>query len=181
MAAVVQAQVATGAGPTWANAEGGIKYNRADNATSTTPIPVPTATGTNFSWRRYVALAVTTIDAATSLSNRRIRATASPATGLGQWYRTYAVASYVQASSGTMPAAGGANGATPAVNGSPASPSYSAAPTSDTVYDSASVSAGSTGPNGNLIETVLGVDNLYTSGANSNLDVPDFVLTYDEA
>lgn len=180
MPATMQAQVGTGASVTWANAEGGIKFNREDTAAGTTPIPVPTATGTNFSWTKHLALAVTATST-TAITNRRINAASAPGTGLGLWYRTYAVASYTQSASGTMPAAGGTNGATPAVSGTPATPAYSAMPTTATQYDNASVSTGSTGPNGQLVEVVFAVDNLYTSGANNALALPNLVLTYDEA
>ena len=180
MPATMQAQGGTGATVTWANAEGGIKFNREDTLTGTTPIPVPTATGTNFSWRKYLVLAVTATST-TSISNRRINAASAPATGLALWYRTYAVASYAQAASGNMPAAGGTNGATPAVAGTPATPTYSAMPTTATLYDNASLATSSTGPNGQLLEVVFGVDNLYTSGANNALALPNIQITYDEA
>ena len=180
MPATMQAQNATGAGPTWANAEGGAKFNREDTLAGTTPIPVPTATGTNFSWRKYFVLAVTATST-TSITNRRVNGASAPATGLNLWYRSYAVASYAQAASGNMPAADGANGATPAVSGTPATPAYAALPTTATQYDNASVATSATGPNGQLIEVVLGVDNLYVSGANSNVALPNLILTFDEA
>lgn len=180
MPAVVQAQNGTGASVSWANAEGGAKFNREDTLTGTTPIPVPTATGTNFSWRKYFALAVTTTSG-TSMSNRRIKQGSAPATGLALFFRSFAVASYSQAASGNMPAASGSNGATPAVSGTPATPAYTALTTSDQTYDSASVSTGSTGPNGQLVEMVLGADNTYTGGAGNAVALPNIVLTYDEA
>lgn len=182
MAATVQGQVGTGASVSWANAETGIKFNRADNATDTTAnIPVPTATGTNFSWRRILVLAVTGTST-TSISNRKVSQSGAPATGLALWYRSYAVASYVQTASGNMPPASGSNGATPAVTGTPASPgSYTALSTTPTVYDSATVATSSAAPNGQLVEMVLAVDNLYVGGAGTAIALPNIVLTYDEA
>jgi hypothetical protein len=178
--ATTQGQNATGASATWANAETGAKFNREDTLAGTTPVPAPTATGTNYSWRKYFALAVTATST-TSISNRRLNASSAPSTGLTLWYRTYAVASYAQAAVGNMPAAGGTNGATPAVAGTPATPAYAAVPTTATQYDAASVATSATGPNGQLLDVVCGVDNLYTGGANNAAALPNIVITYDEA
>lgn len=182
MPATVQAQIGTGASVSWASAEGGIKFNREDTATGVTgTIAVPTATGTGFSWRKVFALAVTGTST-TSISNRKVSQSGAPATGLALWYRSYAVASYAQAASGNMPPAQGSNGATPAVTSLPAAPgTYTALTTTATVYDSATVATSGSGPNGQLVEVVLGVDNLYTGGAGSAIALPNILLTYDEA
>ncbi len=172
MAAVVRASYASGAGPTLATAETGAKYGREESlAGATTPIPVPTATGTAFSWPKIYRLEVTTLDAATSISNFRHRISAATATGLKLWFvdngATYTqVAAVAAADSGT-------NDSTPAT--------YTAAPTTDTVYDAASYSAGSTGGKGDYIRYALGVSNLYVGGAGSAIALPSLVFTYDES
>jgi hypothetical protein len=170
-AAVVQLQVATGAGPTLGSGEGGFKYNREDTISGTTPIPIPTATGSNYSWLKWLALAVTT-SGTTSMSNRRIQLSATETSGLGIFF--LGNATYAQATSANMPAASGSNGpATPAT--------FTRATTATQVYDSASVSTGSTGKNGNYCETSLGVDFTYAGGAGNAIALPDVRLIYDEA
>lgn len=71
-AATVQAQIGTGGTVAWANAETGIVFNLSDSATdTTTPIAVPTSTGTVFSWIKNLSLAVTGTGT-TTMSNRKI-------------------------------------------------------------------------------------------------------------
>ncbi len=172
MAAVVRVSYASGAGPALSNAETGAKYNREESlAGAATPITVPISTGTAFSWPKVFRLEVTTIDAATSISNLRHRISAATATGLKLWFvdngATYTqVAAVAAADSGT-------NDSTPAT--------YTAAPTTDTVYDAASYSAGTTGGKGDYIRYALGVSNLFTGGANSATALPNLVITYDES
>lgn len=172
-AAVVQAQCGTGASVTWANAEGGVKFSRDDSINAgTTPVPIPTATGTNYSWIKNLVLAVTTVGT-TNMSNRRVSLSATPTTGLTLDFKGVAVASYAQAATGNMPAAAGTNGAVPAT--------YTGATTSLQVYDATSVATSSTGPNGQMCVMVMGVDNTYVGGAGSAVSLPNVVLTYDEA
>jgi hypothetical protein len=172
-AATCQGQAGTGSSVSWANAEGGIKWNLADSISdTTTPIAIPTATGTVFSWIKNLALAVTGTGT-TNISNRRVSLSGSPSTGLNLWFKAVAVGSYAQAASGNRPSSSGSNGATPT--------GYTAIATSTTVYDSSSVSSGSTGPNGSMCVSVLGVDNSFTGGAGTNVSVPSIILTYDEA
>lgn len=172
-ASTCQGQIGTGGSVSWANAEGGIKWNLADSATdTTTPVAIPTSTGTNFSWIKNLVLAVT-VTGTTNISNRRVSISGSPSTGLNFWFEAVAVASYAQAASGNRPASSGSNGATPS--------GFTSIATSTTVYDSATVSSGSTGPNGKMAVCVLGVDNSYTGGAGTNVSCPSIILTYDEA
>lgn len=172
-AATCQGQAGTGASVSWANAEGGIKWNLADSISdTTTPIAIPTTTGTNFSWIKNLVLAVTATGT-TNISNRRISLSGSASTGLNFWFQAVAVASYAQAASGNRPASSGSNDATPT--------SYTQITTSTTVYDSASVATSSTGPNGKMAVCVLGVSNDYTGGAGNNVSCPSIILTYDEA
>lgn len=173
MAATVQAQYfgASATLPAGVTAETGIKFNREDTQTGTTgTIPIPTATGTNYSWYKQLALAVTATST-TSMSNRRVALASNPATGLLIHFK--GAATYVQASSGNMPAASGSNGAVPAT--------YTQVTTSNQVWDNTSVSTGSTGQNGNFVLLVLGVDNTYAGGAGSAISLPNILLTYDEA
>ncbi len=172
MAAVVRASYASGAGPALSNAETGAKYNREESlAGATTPITVPLSTGTAFSYPKVFRLEVTTIDAATSISNFRHRISAATGTGLRLWFRDDA-AVYTQVTA-VAAADAGTNDSTPA--------GYTAAPTTDTVYDAASYSAGTTGGKGDFIRYALGVSNLYAGGAGSAVALPSLILTFDEA
>lgn len=171
-AATVQAQLGTGSSVSWANAEGGIVFNLNDTISGTTPIAIPTSTGTNFSWIKNLVLYVTGTGT-TTMSNRNIYMGSSPATGIQLFWKAVAVASYVQAASGNRPASSGSNGATPA--------GYTLMTTSAVQYDNTSVSTGSTGPNGSMTVCVIGVDNTYTGGAGSAVSLPSIKMQYDEA
>lgn len=172
MAATCQAQLGTGATVSWANAETGIKFNLEDTATGTTPIAIPTATGTNFSWIKNLVLAVTGTST-TAITNRRISQSGATATGLALFWKDVAVASYAQAASGNRPASSGSNGATPT--------GYTAMTTTPAQYDNTSHSTGSTGPNGDMAVVVMGVDNTFTGGPGSATALPSIILTYDES
>ncbi len=171
-AAICQGQIGTGSSVSWASAEGGIKFNLEDTATGTTPIAIPTATGTNFSWIKNLVLSVT-VTGTTTISNRRIDMSTTTTTGLALWWKAVAVASYAQAASGNRPASSGSNGATPA--------GYTSMTTSLQVYDNTGVSTGSTGPNGSMAVCVTGTDNTYVSGPGNAIALPNILLTYDEA
>src|SRR5690606_30938453 len=146
MAATVRVSYASGAGPTLANAETGIKWNREETlAGETAPVPVPTSTGTNYSWPKPLCLEVTTADT-TSISNRRIRASASPATGLSLWYRDDGT-TYQRGNSALTDNAS-TNNAAPA--------GFTALPTTDVVYDASPITA-TAGRNGDFVPFALGV------------------------
>lgn len=171
MAAVVRASIATGAGPTLATAETGAKYNLEESlAGATTPVSVPTAAGTNFSWPKVFRLEVTTIDAATSLTNLRHNISAAPATGMKLWFRDDG-ATYVR-STAVAAAASGTNDSTPA--------GYTTAPTTATSYDAGTYAASTTGGKGDYLSMALGVSNLYVGGGGSAIALPNLVITYDE-
>jgi hypothetical protein len=179
-AATCQAQAGTGASVSWANAEGGLKFNLADSITdTTTPIAVPTSTGTNFSWLKHLVLAVTGAGT-TNISNRNIYMGSSAATGLALFFDAITVASYVQAASGNRPASDGSNGATPSAGTYPGG-SFTAMTTSPQVYDSSSVASSSTGPNGKMCVVCMSVDNTFVGGAGSATALPDIKIRYDEA
>lgn len=181
-AAVVQAQFGNGGSVAWANAETGIKFNADDTQVGTTaPIQVPTATGTNFSWLKHLALFVTTTGT-TNMSNRRVSLSVAEATGLSLWWRTLAVGSYVQ-STGTL---GAAEGNRPAATGTNTGPpvgatTFTRATTSLVVYDASSIATSSSAVNGLMCIMCLGVDNLYVGGAGNAIALPNIILTYDEA
>ena len=166
--------VFTGASDSGVSAEGGVKFNREDTLTGTTPVPIPTSTGTNFSWLKNLGLEVTTTGT-TSISNRLIYFASAPTTGLNGFYKGVASGSYAQAASGNMPAASGSNGATPAT--------YTVLATSQggaSAYDASSVASSTQGLNGQLAVLVASVDNTYTGGAGSAIGLPTIDLTYTE-
>jgi hypothetical protein len=171
-AATCQAQIGTGSSVSWANVESSCVFNRADSATSTTPVPIPSATGTNYSWIKNLVLAVT-VTGTTAITNRRVSMSGATATGLQLFWKDVAVASYAQAASGNLPNASGSNGATPA--------GYTLMSTSTAQYDNTSHATSSSGPNGDMAVCVLGVDNTYTGGASSSATVPSLIISYDEA
>ena len=172
-AATCQAQAGTGGTVSWANAEGGVTFNLADNITdTTTPISVPTSIGTVFSWIKNLAIAVTSTGT-TNMTNRTVKMSGSPSTGLALFFKDVAQASYAQAASGNRPASSGSNGATPA--------GYTAMTTSAQQWDNTSHSTGSTGPNGDMCVVVMGVDATYTGGAGTAISLPNILLSYDEA
>lgn len=171
-AATVQAQAGTGSSVSWANAEGGATFNLADSLTdTTTPISVPTATGTVFSWIKNFSLAVTGTGT-TTMSNRTVKMSGSATTGLALFFKDVAQASYAQAASGNRPSSSGSNGATPA--------GYTSMTTSAQQWDNTSHSTGSTGPNGDICVVVMSVDNTYSGGPGTAIALPSIVLSYDE-
>jgi hypothetical protein len=171
-AATCQAQIGTGSSVSWASAEGGITFNLADSATSTTPVAIPTTTGTNFSWIKNLVISVT-VAGTTTLSNRTVKMSTSTSTGLALWWKSVAVGSYAQAASGNRPSSSGSNGATPT--------GYTSMTTTAQQYDGASVASSSTGPNGGMAVCVLGVDFSYVGGAGVAISLPNIILSYDEA
>lgn len=176
MAAVVRASIyaASASEPAGATAEGGIKFNREDTATGTTPIPIPTiAAGTNYSWHKNLALEVTTL-AATTISNRRAYLSGAPATGLYLFFKEGTA--YVQA----------ALTASDEVTTNGAVPSTYTALTATTlggaqVWQAAGVSAGSTGRNGSFLRLALGIGANFAGGAGSATVLPNLLMVYDEA
>lgn len=167
--------VLTGASYAGVTAESGFKFNRDDTLTGTTPVPIPTATGTNFSWLKNLALDVTTTGT-TNISNRRIYLGSAPSTGLNVFYKSVATGSYAQAASGNLPSASGSNGATPA--------GYTVMAQSlggSTAYDASSVASSALGVNGTLAVVVAAVDFTFAGGPGSATALPTVSLTYDEA
>lgn len=171
-AATVLAEAGTGAAVSWATAEGGVTWNLADSITSTAPVSIPTATGTNFSWIKNLVLCVT-VAGTTSFTNRTVKMSGSLSTGLALFWKDVAVASYAQAASGNRPASSGSNGATPA--------GYTAMTTTAQQWDNTSHASSSTGPNGDMCVIVAAVDFTYVGGAGSAISMNNVILSYDEA
>lgn len=176
-AATCQAQYGNGASVSWASAEGGAKFNREDTLTGTTPVPIPTATGTKFSWIKHLCLAVTGTGT-TAITNRRISMSTTTATGLALYWIINAVASYAQASGTNMPADSGSQGATPTRAGSyPASGTYTAVTTTPAQYDNTSVATSGSGPNGAMVLVVLGVSDNFAGGPGSATTLPNLTIS----
>lgn len=167
--------VFTGGSYSGVTAESGFKFNRDDTISGVTPIPIPGATGTNFSWIKNIALDVTTVGT-TAITNRRVYASSAPSTGLALWYKSVVSGSYAQAAVGNLPAASGSNGATPSGYTAMASSLGGAAN-----YDASSVATSTLGINGSLAVLVAGVDNLFVGGPGSATALPVINITYDEA
>lgn len=187
MAATTKAYGFTGSGPTGATVDSAdsasIKFGRDDTLVSTTPIPIPTATGTKFSYIKWVGLDVTGT-AATSLSNRKVSIAGSPSipTGCSMWQgggsTTYTQQNGTQGTAAAnYPADSASNGATPA---NQTNQTWAALTTTPTVYDSSSASTGSTGLNGKYLGLMFGVDNTFTGGGGAAA-LPNVVLQYDES
>jgi len=172
MPATLQAQVVTGATPTAANAETGIGFGLADAVDAgTSPVTKPNTAGTNYSYYKTFQLAVTAT-AATSISDRKIRFATSPATGIFGFFKDGG-ATYTQATSANKPADNTTtDGATPAT--------YTALSTTFQTWDATSVSAGTTGKNGNYVLVVVGVSSTYTGGAGAAIALPNIELQYTE-
>lgn len=158
--------------PAGVTAETGTKFSLNDTNTSgTTPIPIPTATGTDYSWHKMLALEVTTVGT-TSISNRRVAFAAAATTGLSLNWKN--LATYTQATSGNKVADNvGTNAAVPST--------YAAVTTSNQLWDNTSTVTTSLGRNGNFVQLITGVDFTYAGGAGSAIALPNILLVYDEA
>ena len=104
IAATLKAYCATGATPTLASADSAdsasIRYGRDDSQSSTATIPIPTATGTHYSYLKYLLLDVT-VTGATSISNRKISIASALATGLTLWFKDQATYTQNNGTQGT--------------------------------------------------------------------------------
>ena len=109
----------------------------------------------------------------TTMSNRNIYQSTAAATGLFLYFVAQAVVAYVQASGATKPADVSSNGATPAT--------YTLMTTSPQLYDNTGVATSGTGPNGSMVNVVLGVDHTFVGGPGNATALPSLILQYDEA
>jgi hypothetical protein len=176
MAASIKAYLSTGAteATARADAESGIKFNRADSQSGTTPIPIPTATGTNYSYYKSLYLYCdSATGAGTSISAKKVRLNGAPATGLAVVYKnvtdTYAQATAVLAAD----ASGGSPPATPAT--------WTTMTTSDVEYDAAADTSANGTRMGDILQVGLAVGSNYAGGGGSAQTVPSIIFTYTEA
>jgi len=179
MANTVAIRQLTGAGPTVATVTA-VKWNRVDDASGTTVIPTPTATGTNFSFVKTFQIDIT-VDGGLTMTDVKVGKVANESTtGTKLWHRTdHAVGSYVQAI--VAPAATGDNNTTaPVIPAGGNNTNVIALP----LIGSASVYAAGpftgTGRKGNLVEMCLGVDATNTT-AGSAVAAPTLRWQWTEA
>lgn len=176
MAMTVVIRQLTSTGPTVTTVTA-VKWSRVDDASGTTVIPTPTATGTNFSFIKSFQPEITATGGLT-MTNILIGKVASESTtGTKLWRVTsHAVGSYVQATAAptatgdnntTAPTMNGASGTALELIGAPPS-TYAAGPFS------------STGRVGNLVELCLGVDATNTT-AGSTVATPTLRWSWTEA
>jgi hypothetical protein len=172
-AAVVQAKINTGTGPTVSNAEAGIGFGLADAVDAgSSPVTKPTSPGTNYSYYKTLHLGVDTAGT-TTISDRKIRMASTPATGLYLFFKDGGT-TYTQATSSNKPPDdSGTNGAVPS--------GYTAMSTSFQTWDATAVSSGTTGRNGNYVIVVFGVGNNYTGSPGPAVSLPNIELQYLES
>lgn len=158
--------------PAGVTAESGFKMNKADSISGTTPVSKPTATGTNFTYVKQLALEVTGTGS-TTIGTLQVKMGSSPSTGLGLHF--LGSATYLDQTGGTGAGSdSGSNGASPS--------GYSAMTTSYQTYDATTgISTGSTGRKGTFCRVVCGVDNLYVGGAGTAISLPDVLIQYTES
>jgi len=176
MTASIKAYLSTGAteGAARASAETGIKFNREDTQSGTTPIPIPTATGTNYSWYKNMYLYCdSATGAGTTISAKQVSLNGAPATGLAVVYKdvtnTYTQAAAVLAAD----AAGGSPPATPA--------GFTAATTTPATYDASGTTSANATRMGDILQVGLAVGSNYAGGPGSAQTVPSVVFTYTES
>lgn len=172
MAMSVDIQQATGATPTYTNVTS-VVFSRVDDATGTTPVPTPTATGTNFSYVKSFQPNITNADSL-SMTDVKVGKVTSESTGKKYWHDT-SHASYTQAT--TAPSATGDDNSTaPTIN--------SATATALPAIGSANVySAGphtTTGRKGNYVEICVGVDSTNTD-AGTGVSMPTIRWQWTES
>ena len=128
---------------------------------------------------KYLALVVT-VAGTTNISNRRISIASAITTGLQLLWLNQATYTQNAGTQGT--GAGQYPADDTAANGTiPGTPAWAAVTTTLQQWDNTSTSTGSTGKNGNYVETTLQISNAYTGGAGNAIALPNVVLTYDEA
>lgn len=176
MAASMKVYLSTGATEAGAraSAESGIKFNRADSQSGTTAIPIPTSTGTNYSWYKSMYLYCdSATGAGTTISALGIKLGSSPATGLSVVYKNV-TDSYTQATDVlAADASGGSPPATPAT--------YTAATTSNVEYDGTGGTSTNGARLGDILQVGLAVGSNYAGGGGSAQAVPDMIFQYTEA
>lgn len=153
MAMTVDIRQATGAVTGTFAAVTAVKWNRVDDASGTTAIPTPVATGTNFSFIKSFKIQITTV-AGLSMTNVLFGKVAAETTTGTKLWQVVSHTTYVQATA--APTATGDNNVT--------GPTMNAATGTAVALISAPPAAYAAGPynttgnQGNLVEVALGVD-----------------------
>jgi len=163
--------------PAGTDATQGIRFNREDTQNGTAgAIPIPqSGPNTYFSWYKQIALAVTTGDPITSLSNRTVKIATNVSLPTGVFLYWLLGAAYRQASQASAPPDQHANQATPAdLDGT-----YTVMTLQPQAYDPATVPSANAGRNGGFCRMVFAVDARYTGGAGM-LTLPNIIMGYDE-
>jgi hypothetical protein len=153
MPMTVAIQELHGAGPTSTDVSSS-KFNREDTVGGSTPIPIPSNPGTNFSWVKSLIVNISATGGLT-MTNIRVGKVSNEPTGYKVWHVTsHALGAYVQAASPPTPT-GDNNVTAPTLNSAAATalPLTSAPPA---VY--AAGPFATTGQKGNLVELSLGID-----------------------
>lgn len=176
MAMTTQIDLLTGASPT-VTPVSSVEWSRVDSQSGTTPIPTPTATGTNFSFIKTFQMEITATGGL-NMTNIMVGKVANETTtGTKLWCVTsHAVGSYVQATA--APTATGDNNVTaPTMNGATGvALELIAAP--PTAYAAGPFSA--TGRVGNLVEIALGIDATNTD-AGATIATPTLRWSWTES
>jgi hypothetical protein len=164
--------------PAGVTAETGVTLNRSDTQSGTTPIPIPTTTGSNYSWVQQLALEVTSAASpSTTLSNATVKLSGSLATGLALFFKGNA--SYLNQTGGTQgPADVGTEN-----SGAPSTPAtYTVTTTTAQQWDAMGTTnnGGSNGRKSNFLDLVLGVASTY-AGSPGSSSLGNGILSYDEA
>lgn len=179
MAMTVLIRQATTVTPTWATV-GAVKWSRVDDAVGTTPIPTPTATGTNFSFVKSFLVDITVTGGLTMTDVIIGKVAAESTTGTLLWHTNENnEAGYTQATAAPG-STGDNNGTAPDINGGAlevAMPLSSA----QTVYDAGPYSTtGRISGGGALNEITLGVDATNTT-AGTTVATPTLRWEWTEA
>jgi len=163
--------------PSGVTAETGVTLNRSDAQTGTTAVPVPTTTGSNYSWVQQLALEVTTAASrSTTLSNATARLSAGAATGSAGFFK--GKATYINQTGGT----GGPADVGTENSGAPTTPStYTALTTTAQQWDAMGTTnnGGSTGRKSNFLDLVLGLASGFAGGPGS-VSFGNLLASYDE-
>ena len=178
MAMTVTVEQLTGAGPTATRVDNqsapAFLFNREDTRVGTTPIPTPTATGTNFSFVKSFQPNITATDSL-SMTNLRVgKVTNEAVTGAKLWANTTNSA-YTQAT-GAPTATPDNNITPPTINGDPGV-LLELITVPPAVY--AAGPFNTTGRKGNIVELVAGIDNTNTTSGTPT--APTIRWTWNES
>lgn len=159
---------------TQGSAEGGVKFNKSDDELTTSPLLVPVATGTNYSYYKSMYLYCNSATGAgTTISNRTIQLAGAPATGLAVVYKDVA-GTYTQATAAlAADVSGGSPPATPAT--------YTAMTTSPVTYQAGAVTSANATRVGDILQIGVALGSNYTAGGGSAQPVPSMTWGYDES